>query len=84
MPSVRLTAATFSIIEIAKLNGIDPEAYLREALGRIAEGYPVNRIDALMPWIERDPLPAPACPRDDRDYTAGATATRSRPPCLAA
>ena len=45
-------AAVFTIIETAKLNGIDPEAYLRGALGRIAEGYPINRIDDLMPWIE--------------------------------
>jgi hypothetical protein len=34
----------------AKLNGINPETYLKEILTRIAEGHPINRIDELMPW----------------------------------
>ena len=32
-----------------KLNGIEPEAYLREVLTRIGE-HPINAIDALLPW----------------------------------
>lgn len=43
-------AAIYSIIETAKLNEIDPEGYIREVLGRIAEGHPINRISELMPW----------------------------------
>ena len=43
-------AAIFTIIETAKLNGIDPEAYLRGTLASIADGHPINRINALMPW----------------------------------
>jgi transposase len=31
------------------MNGLEPEAYLRDILPRIAE-HPINAIDALLPW----------------------------------
>jgi transposase len=42
-------AAMFSILETCKLNNINPEAYLRDVLARIAD-HPIKRINDLLPW----------------------------------
>jgi hypothetical protein len=42
-------AFMYSLIVSAKMNDIDPQAWLADVLGRIA-GHPAHRIDDLLPW----------------------------------
>ena len=42
-------AALYSLIGTARLNGLDPMAYLRHVLSVIAT-HPINQIDQLLPW----------------------------------
>ncbi len=43
-------ATVCSLIETARLNEVEPYAYLRDALQKMIDGHPVNRLDELMPW----------------------------------
>lgn len=42
-------AAIYTLIITAKLNGLDPRAWLADALQRIAD-HPASRLDELLPW----------------------------------
>jgi transposase len=42
-------AVMFTLIETAKLNGVDPKAWIASVLARIAD-HPARRLDELLPW----------------------------------
>jgi transposase len=45
----RRAASMYSLIVSAKMNGVDPQAWLADVLARIAT-HPAHRIDELLPW----------------------------------
>ena len=45
-------AIAYTLIETAKLNGVDPQAWLADTLARIPD-HKINRIDELLPWNTR-------------------------------
>lgn len=40
-----------SLVETAKLNSIEPFAWLQDVLIRMVEGNPVQHLDVLLPWM---------------------------------
>ena len=53
-------AAIYSLMATAKLNGVDPQAWLTDVLRRIAD-HPASRLDELLPWHWKPPeIPAAA------------------------
>jgi transposase len=42
-------AIVFTLIQSCKLNGVNPEAYLADLVGRVGD-HPASRLDALLPW----------------------------------
>lgn len=43
-------AVVASLLATAKLNDVEPYAYLTDVLDRMTNGHPINRIDELLPW----------------------------------
>jgi transposase len=43
-------AVLCSLIESCKLNDVEPYVYLHDVLSRMVDGYPINRLDELLPW----------------------------------
>lgn len=42
-------AIAYTLIETAKLNGVNPQAWLADVLSRIVD-HKINQIDELLPW----------------------------------
>jgi transposase len=43
-------ASIYTLVASAKLNGLNPETYLKDILAKITDGHTINRIDELVPW----------------------------------
>jgi len=48
--SGRSWATIATLLQTAKMNDVDPNAWLTQTLERIAQGWPISQIDALIPW----------------------------------
>ena len=48
-------AVIYTLLGTAELNEINPQAYLRHVLERIAD-HPINRVDELLPWVVAERL----------------------------
>ena len=53
-PGGERAALFYTLIRTATLNGVEPEAYLRDVIARIGS-HPVNRLHELLPWNWRSP-----------------------------
>ena len=66
----------YGLLNTAKLNGHDPEGYLRQVLERIAD-HPVNRVDEPLPWrLKPERVEAPPGGSDHHRPSETATHTR--------
>ena len=52
-------AAIYSTIETAKMNGLEPQAYIADVIAKIAADWPAARWDELLPWNWQPPSKAP-------------------------
>ena len=46
----RRAAHIYTIVESARLNGLNPQAYLADVIDRMAKGWPRSRLAELLPW----------------------------------
>jgi transposase len=53
----RRAAAIYTLIASAKLNDVDPQAWLADVLARIND-HAIQRLDELLPWNWRKPMPS--------------------------
>ncbi|MEQ8653911.1 MAG: IS66 family transposase [Kiloniellales bacterium] len=51
-------AIAYTLIETAKLNGVDPQAWLTDVLGRIAD-HKITKLEELLPWRYAAPQRSP-------------------------
>jgi transposase len=51
-----ISGILYTVIESAKLNGLDPKAYLANTLDGLARGHSSNRLDEQLPWNSTPPL----------------------------
>ena len=61
MPAAARAAALYSLIETAKLNGLNPQLYIADVLARIAD-HPARHITDLMPETGNRPNPPAPLP----------------------
>ncbi len=52
----RRWAVVGSLVETAKLNGVEPYAWLRDVLNRMVDGHPQQCLDELLPWNQAKTL----------------------------
>ena len=43
-------AHIYTVVESARLNGLNPQAYLADVIDRMAKGWPRSRLAELLPW----------------------------------
>jgi transposase len=43
-------AHIYTVVESARMNGLNPQAYLADVIDRLAKGWPRSRLDQLLPW----------------------------------